>query len=112
MPTPCRPNAHEELIMISYAPPVSEMRFVLEDIAGLASLASLPGYESATPDTVGAVLDQAAALARDVIAPLNTSGDREGARLDNGVVRTPAGFRDAYRAFIAGGWGSLPFPEE
>ncbi|HTW72775.1 MAG TPA: acyl-CoA dehydrogenase [Acetobacteraceae bacterium] len=98
--------------MISYAPPVSEMRFVLEDIAGLASLASLPGYESATPDTVGAVLDQAAELARDVIAPLNTSGDREGARLDNGVVRTPAGFRDAYRAFIVGGWGSLPFPEE
>ena len=59
-------------------PPVSDMRFVLEEVAGLASIASLPGYELATPDTVAAVLDQAADLARDVLAPLNDSGDREG----------------------------------
>ena len=98
--------------MVPYAPPVSDMRFVLEEVAGLASIASLPGYEVATPDTVAAVLDQAADLARDVLAPLNDSGDREGARLENGVVRTPAGFRDAYQTFVAGGWGGLPCPEE
>ena len=98
--------------MVPYAPPVSDMRFVLEEVAGLASIASLPGYEVATPDTVAAVLDQAADLARDVLAPINDSGDREGARLENGVVRTPAGFRDAYQAYVAGGWGGLPCPEE
>ena len=98
--------------MVPYAPPVSDMRFVLEEVAGLASIASLPGYEVATPDTVAAVLDQAADLARDVLAPINDSGDREGARLENGVVRTPAGFRDAYQAYVAGGWGGLACPEE
>jgi alkylation response protein AidB-like acyl-CoA dehydrogenase len=98
--------------MVPYAPPVDEMRFVLEDIAGLRVVASLPGYEFATSDTVAAVLDQAANLARDVLAPINDSGDREGVRLDNGVVRTPAGFRDAYQAFVAGGWGGLAFAEE
>jgi 3-(methylthio)propanoyl-CoA dehydrogenase len=98
--------------MVPYAPPVSDMRFVLEEVAGLASIASLPGYEVATPDTVAAVLDQAADLARDVLAPLNDSGDREGARLENGVVRAPAGFRDAYQTFVAGGWGGLPCLEE
>jgi alkylation response protein AidB-like acyl-CoA dehydrogenase len=88
------------------------MRFVLEGIADLGSISSLPGYETATADTVAAVLDQAADLARDVLAPINDSGDREGSRLENGIVRTPAGFRDAYQAFVAGGWGGLPFPEE
>jgi 3-(methylthio)propanoyl-CoA dehydrogenase len=98
--------------MVPYAPPVTDMRFVLEDIAGLASIASLPGYEIATPDTVAAVLDQAAELARDVLAPLNDHGDRAGSRLENGIVRTPAGFRDAYQAFVAGGWGGLPCSED
>ena len=98
--------------MVPYAPPVSDMRFVLEEVAGLASIASLPGYEVATPDTVAAVLEQAADLARDVLAPINDSGDREGARLENGAVRTPAGFHDAYQAYVAGGWGGLACPEE
>ncbi len=98
--------------MIPYSPPVDEMRFVLEEVADLTSISSLPGCEVATSDTVGAVLDQAADLARDVLAPLNDRGDREGARLENGVVRTPTGFRDAYQAFVAGGWGGLPCPEE
>ena len=72
--------------MIPYTPPVNDMRFVLENAADLAAIASLPGYEAATPDTVAAVLDQAADLARDVLAPMNDSGDREGTRLDNGIV--------------------------
>jgi 3-(methylthio)propanoyl-CoA dehydrogenase len=104
--------AKEETSMVPYEPPVAEMRFVLEDIAGLASLAALPGYEAAGPDTVAEVLDHAAEFARDVLAPLNDSGDREGARLDNGVVRSPAGFREAYQAFVAGGWTGLALPEE
>ena len=98
--------------MVPYVPPVSDMRFVLEDVADLASITSLPGYGIATPDTVDAVLDQAADLAREVLAPLNDSGDRAGSRLENGVVRTPSGFRDAYQAFVAGGWGGLPCSED
>jgi 3-(methylthio)propanoyl-CoA dehydrogenase len=98
--------------MVPYEPPVAEMRFVLEDITGLASLAALPGYDAAGADTVAEVLDHAAELARDVLAPLNGSGDREGAHLDNGVVRTPAGFREAYQAFVAGGWTGLALPAE
>jgi alkylation response protein AidB-like acyl-CoA dehydrogenase len=98
--------------MVPYEPPVAEMRFVLEDIVGLAAIAALPGCELAAPDTVAAVLEHAAEFARDVLAPLNESGDREGSRLDNGVVRTPSGFRDAYRAFVDGGWTGLPFAEE
>ena len=86
--------------MTPYAPPVGEMRFVLDEVAGLDAIASLPGYELATSDTVAAVLDEAANLASDVLAPLNASGDREGSRLENGVVRTPAGFRDAYQRLL------------
>ena len=67
--------------MIPYTPPVSEMRFVLEDIADLGSISSLPGYETATPDTVAAVLEQAADLARDVLAPINHSGRSEERRV-------------------------------
>ena len=97
--------------MPGYDPPVREMRFVLDTIAGLPGIAALPGYESATPDTVTAILEAAAGLARDVLAPLDQPGDHEGARLENGVVRTPAGFSQAYRSFVEGGWNGLPFAE-
>jgi alkylation response protein AidB-like acyl-CoA dehydrogenase len=98
--------------VVPYEPPVADMRFVLENIAGLGTRAALPGCEFADPDTVAAVLEHAAEFARDVLAPLNDVGDREGARLDNGVVRTPAGFREAYREFVAGGWTGLTAAEE
>jgi hypothetical protein len=57
-------------------------------------------------------LDEAGRLARDVIAPLNAVGDRTGSRLENGVVRTPPGWQEAYRAFVEGGWNSLPCEPE
>ncbi|HWK45617.1 MAG TPA: acyl-CoA dehydrogenase [Stellaceae bacterium] len=97
--------------MTPYAPPIADMRFILNEIADLAGLAALPGCEAASPDTVAAILDEAAKLARDVLAPLNASGDREGSRLENGVVRTPAGFKEAYRTYVDGGWNALPFDE-
>jgi len=97
--------------MIPYTPPVADMRFVLNEIAGLADLATLPGCEAASPDLVDAILDEAAKLARDVLAPLNRVGDQEGSRLENGVVRTPTGFKEAYRAYVDGGWNALPFDE-
>ncbi len=98
--------------MIQYTAPVRDMRFVLDELAGMAEIARLPGYEEATPDLVEAVLEEAGKLASEVLAPLNQSGDREGVSLENGVVRTPKGFPEAYARFVEGGWGSLAFDPE
>src|SRR4029077_8745554 len=95
--------------MSDYAAPLADMRFALNEVVGLADIAALPGCEQAAPDLVDQVLDQAGKLAGDVIAPLNAGGDRERSRLENGVVRTPKGFTDAYRSYVEGGWDSLPF---
>lgn len=95
--------------MTDYAAPLAEMRFVLDELAGLEEIAGLPGYQDATPDLADAVLTEAGRLAAEVWSPLNAVGDREGSILENGVVRTPSGFREAYAQFVEGGWGSLPF---
>lgn len=92
---------------MTYAAPVAEMRFVLEEIAGIDAIAALPGYQTADPDLVEAVLGEAAKFAAAELAPLNQSADRSGSVLENGVVRTPAGFREAYARYIEGGWGGL-----
>ena len=81
--------------MSTYRAPIEDMRFVMEEIAGLNDIAALPGYEDATPDLVAAILEEAGKLGTDVLAPLNMSGDAEGCTLENGVVRTPKGFKDA-----------------
>ena len=94
--------------MSTYRAPLAEMHFVLNEVAGLGQVAELPSYEEATTDVVAAILDEAAKFATDVLDPLNASGDREGAkRLDDGTVRTPAGFRKAYLAFCENGWNGL-----
>ena len=98
--------------MIPYKPPLADMQFALEHVVDLAALAALPGCEGADLDTVAAVLEEAAKLARDVLAPINRSGDHEGSVVENGVVRTPTGFKEAYRTYVDGGWNSLPFEEE
>jgi alkylation response protein AidB-like acyl-CoA dehydrogenase len=95
--------------MIPYSPPLADMRFALDELAGLPQIALLPGCEQASGDLVDAVLEEAAKLARDVLAPLNDVGDRERARLENGIVRTPTGFKEAYRRYAEGGWNALPF---
>ncbi len=94
---------------MTYSAPIDDMRFVLDEIAGLRELAALPGYEDATPDLVDAVLTEAGRLASEVLAPMNHSGDQEGSNLDNGVVRTPKGFPEAYAQYVESGWNSLPF---
>jgi len=98
--------------MSTYAAPLKDMRFVLNELAGLAEVAKLPGYEEATPDTVDAILEEAARFAAEVLDPLNRTGDVEGSKLADGSVRTPPGFRDAYRKFAQGGWNALPFGPE
>jgi alkylation response protein AidB-like acyl-CoA dehydrogenase len=93
--------------MHSYAAPLRDMRFVLKELAGLEQVARLPGYADATPEVVEAVLDEAAKFAAHVLAPLNSSGDRSGARWQDGQVTMPPGFREAYRQFVDNGWASL-----
>ena len=90
-----------------YEAPLRDMRFVLHELHGLDRINALPAFAEATPDVVDGVLDEAARLTAEVILPLNASGDLEGCRLENGVVRTPEGFREAYDLFREGGWPSL-----
>ncbi|MEE9209243.1 MAG: acyl-CoA dehydrogenase N-terminal domain-containing protein, partial [Kiloniellales bacterium] len=93
--------------MAEYHAPLRDMRFVLDELAGMAELAGLPGYGEATPDLIDAVLGEAGKLASEVLAPLNRVGDRERLTFENGVVRMPPGFTEAYARFVEGGWGSL-----
>jgi len=97
---------------MAYTAPVREMRFVLEEIADIEGLSALPGYDHATPDVVEAVLTEAARVAGDVWAPTNTAGDKETSRLENGAVKTPTGFKEAYKQFAEGGWNAVVCPPE
>src|SRR5438105_9171938 len=88
------------------------MKFVLNELAGLGEVGKLPGYEEATPDTVDAILEEASKFASGVLDPINYSGDQEGSKWADGAVRTPKGFKDAYKQFCEGGWNALPFEAE
>jgi alkylation response protein AidB-like acyl-CoA dehydrogenase len=98
--------------MSAYAAPLKDMKFVLNELAGLAEVAKLPGYQDATPDTVDAILEEAGKFASEVLDPLNYPGDQEGSKWSGGEVRTPKGFKQAYDQFCAGGWNALPFEAE
>ncbi|MEI6984818.1 MAG: acyl-CoA dehydrogenase C-terminal domain-containing protein [Rhodospirillaceae bacterium] len=93
--------------MPSYRAPLDDISFVLLDLLGVAQLADLPGYEEATPDLILQIIGEGARVAEEVLFPLNQSGDAEGCSFDQGVVTTPTGFREAYKAFAAGGWTGL-----
>ena len=96
--------------MTSYNAPLADMRFLLHELGLLKSVNSLPGLEEASQDLVDAVLEEAGKLARDKLAPINHSADLSGgSRLENGVVRTPEGWKEAYDAFVEGGWNAVPF---
>jgi alkylation response protein AidB-like acyl-CoA dehydrogenase len=94
--------------MTSYVAPLKDMKFVLKALAGLEQVAGLPGYGEATPDTVDAILDEAAKFASGVLDPLNRVGDEEGAKWKDGAVTMPQGFKEAYRQFVESGWAALP----
>jgi alkylation response protein AidB-like acyl-CoA dehydrogenase len=89
---------------MTYRAPVGEMRFLLDRVLGAGRLAQTARFAEATPETIDAVLSEAARLAEDVLAPLRRAGDLAPARLENGVVRTTPGFGEAYRQIAAGGW--------
>jgi acyl-CoA dehydrogenase len=94
--------------MPEYRAPLDDIRFVLNELAGLPELvAAIPAYESASGDVVEAVLNEAGRFAGEVLSPLNRSGDREGVRIVGDDVKTASGFGEAYRAFASSGWVGL-----
>ena len=92
--------------MPSYTAPLKDMQFLLHDVLSVTA-SDVPGYADLDPAFTAAVLDEAGKLASNVLAPLNPVGDREGCRLENGVVRTPTGFAQAFDQLRDGGWTAL-----
>jgi alkylation response protein AidB-like acyl-CoA dehydrogenase len=90
-----------------YDAPLRDMRFVLHELHQDDGFGDIAHFAEFTPDLLDAVLEEAARMTKDVLLPLNAPGDIEGCRIENGVVRTPAGFKDAYDRFREGGWASL-----
>jgi alkylation response protein AidB-like acyl-CoA dehydrogenase len=97
---------------MGYRAPVDEIRFSLEEVAAVDGLKATGAFADFTDDLTGAILEEAAKLANDVLAPLNRVGDIEHCKLKDGVVTTPTGFKDAYAKFVEGGWQGLQFPTE
>ncbi len=93
--------------MSEYAAPVKEMLFAIRELAGLSEVTALPGCEEASAELVAQVLEEAGKFARDVLDPLNRHSDREGARLADGKVTAPQGFKAAYQKFVEAGWNGL-----
>ena len=99
--------------MPKYTPPVRDTRFVLDHVVAIDRYANLPGFQNATPDVVTAVLEEGGKFVAEVLFPINLTGDQEGCtRHPDGSVTTPAGFKEAYRAFVESGWSTLAAPEE
>jgi 3-(methylthio)propanoyl-CoA dehydrogenase len=98
--------------MIPYNAPLQDMRFAMDALGLLPALSALPDYADATAELRDAMLEEAGKLAAEKLAPLNYSGDKQGAVLENGVVRTADGFKEAYKTFVEGGWNSVPFDPE
>lgn len=92
--------------MPSYAPPTKDMMFVLQDVLDVQNC-DIPGYEDLDAEFISSVLNESGKLAGNLLAPLNATGDAEGCHLENGIVRTPQGFKDAFDQVKAGGWPSL-----
>ncbi len=88
--------------MSQYTPPIKDMHFLLHDVLGFE-------HDDLDSEITGAILDEAAKLASNVLAPLNSTGDQNGATFEDGTVKTAAGFKDAYEAYRDGGWNAVPF---
>lgn len=93
--------------MSYYRAPLEEITFTLETVAKMREWSTIPGFEEAGEDLVHAVLEEAAKLANDVIAPTNQVGDEEGSSVSEGVVKTPDAFKPMHQQFVEGGWSTL-----
>jgi acyl-CoA dehydrogenase len=98
--------------MSEYKAPLRDMHFVLQELAGLAEIAKLPGCEEINAELVDQILEESAKFASGVLSPLNKSADKEGSKWDKGEVTTPKGFKEAYHQFVEAGWNALQAPAE
>jgi acyl-CoA dehydrogenase len=98
--------------MDTYGAPMRDMRFILDQLTGIAAVAALPGCEAAEPELVYSILGEADKFAAGVLAPLNRRGDAQGCRLDGDRVVVPDGWQAAWDQFVAAGWLGLSLPAE
>ena len=96
--------------MPSYTAPIKDMQFILHDVLKV-SASDIAGYNDLDPEFTSAVLEEAGKICSDVLFPLNAVGDTEGCTLENGVVRVPTGFKEAFDQVREGGWTGLDMPE-
>ncbi|MED5598301.1 acyl-CoA dehydrogenase [Janthinobacterium sp. P210006] len=97
---------------MSYQAPLKDMLFVMNELAGLAEIHTLPGCEDATPDTAEAVLEENAKFCGSVVAPLNGPSDKEPSFWHDGQVTTSKGFKEAFKAYGEAGWQGVQHPTE
>lgn len=97
--------------MPTYKAPVEDFKFLFHELLEIEKRTDLPGFEDLTPDMTGAILEGGAKFCEEVLQPLNQIGDEQGCVLENGVVRTPAGFKEAFEKYCADGWNRLGAPE-
>ena len=90
-----------------YRAPISDFNYILDHVVGFAEVAQTPRYAEASADMVTAILGEAGRLCEEKLAPLQRAGDLDGARLENGVVRTTPGFAEAYEGIREGGWVAI-----
>lgn len=93
--------------MPSYKAPIRDISFVLKELYGLEVLQKLKGGSEITDDLIDAILTEVGRFCENVLFPLNQTGDKEGCRYENGEVRTPKGFKEAYNSIVESGWASL-----
>jgi alkylation response protein AidB-like acyl-CoA dehydrogenase len=92
--------------MPHYNAPTKDMHYVLNDVLDVKN-SSIPGYADLDADSLSAILEEAGKITSQVLAPLNAVGDQEGCHFENGVIRTPAGFKDAFEQVKEGGWTGI-----
>ena len=95
-----------------YKAPLRDMQFVMHELHNSAAHVAQIGQDDVTAELMDSILEEAGKFATDILLPLNASGDEEGCRLENGVVRTPKGFVEAYKKFCEAGWGAISSPTE
>ena len=96
-----------------YEAPVKDLNFVIKNLINLDELSNIPDYQEFSDDLVDAILEEAGKIGSEVLDPCNLSGDHEGSkRLDNGEVKTPAGYKEAYESLRDGGWFGLEAKEQ
>ena len=93
--------------MPTYTAPVEDMMFLFEKLRNNKEYNELEKYKEVTPDLVKDILQEAAKINQNLILPLAKVGDENPAILENGVVRTPPGYKEAYKKYIEDGWTSL-----